>query len=169
MIVLYSNLSRGRSGDCWQIHKGSQTPNTLYKEDHKFTLQVSARAGNTRQVFRFSALGTIQQWLFYPFLPALQKAVMGLYRVKRILCFPHTCAAECGLAWISLQIDTSNHTRLSLFADLIISPGSQTEDFKVRYPKLEQKQFGFPIKNWERNKSGRTTHIAETVLSLKRM
>lgn len=41
----------------------------FYRKDHKFTQQVSNTARNTWQVFWFSALGTIQHWLFHAALP----------------------------------------------------------------------------------------------------
>lgn len=59
----------------------------LYRKYHKFTQQVSNRARNTRQVFWFSALGTIQHWLFYAALPFFAKdgSIRISHRKKDVL------------------------------------------------------------------------------------
>lgn len=70
--------------------------------------------------------------------------VAGLHRERRMLCFPHTQKAECDLPWVFLQINKSNRARISLFADLVSTPGSQIQNLKVPHQNVKQNYSGTP-------------------------
>lgn len=61
-------------------------------------------------------------------------------------CFPHICAAECGLAFVFLQIN-NNHGRTRLLLDLISSPNSKIKFYVYGFHiKMSNNKFGSPPK-----------------------